>query len=187
MTKAHAQEQIEKGLDYFVCTQHKTCKTYGDLAKWVAPGTIKALECYMGLPGKTSNLLFDPVGMGTQAISISFCLNRFAAFFPTFEPMNSNLIRKQFHTTLIKQSREGKCLDLLSKVDAHSTSVAKAIYCTTTPAKHAKLGKYFFFEEVYGKPVHWPMQQKRHCFVSTCIGCNVGRGNIGSGSARCMH
>lgn len=82
--------------------------------------------------------------------------------------MNSNLIRKRFRTTLIKKARKGKCLELLSKVDAHSTTIAETIYCTTTPAEDAKLGKYLF-EEVCGDPVPWPVQQKSHALSADAL------------------
>ena len=41
---------LVEGKDYVVCALHKTTRTYGHLAKWLAPGTVEAVRCYLGLP-----------------------------------------------------------------------------------------------------------------------------------------
>ena len=47
---AHFQEQVDDGCDNIVCTTHKTSHLYGNLSKWMAPGTIESMKCYAALP-----------------------------------------------------------------------------------------------------------------------------------------
>ena len=54
----HVVDQTIKGLDYVVCRNHKTSCVYGVLAKWLAPGTVAAMECYAGLPRDGNITLF---------------------------------------------------------------------------------------------------------------------------------
>ena len=44
MDKAYVQQQLDANKDYLVCKSHKTAKTYGSIAKWVAPGTVAACK-----------------------------------------------------------------------------------------------------------------------------------------------
>jgi hypothetical protein len=44
--------------DFVVCSTYKTSSVYGDLAKWLARGTIKCVEIYLGLPRKTGYTKF---------------------------------------------------------------------------------------------------------------------------------
>ena len=49
LTLTHVKEQMRAGLDYILWrTQNGT--VYGDLAKWLAPGTVQAMHCFTCLP-----------------------------------------------------------------------------------------------------------------------------------------
>ena len=160
MKKAYVLEQLDAGADHLIWSNHKTAKVYGDLAKWIAPGTATAIRVYLGLDGKVSNLLFEPVRATTQHACVNYCLRRFGeVYFPGREAPACNLIRKMFHTSLMQMSQQGKVLDLLSKVDAHSKRVAKDVYTCATPGDDAQLGK-ILFEQVMKDPVPWPTTEE---------------------------
>ena len=81
---------------------------------------------YINLFGKTSELFLEP-SPGCSKVSIASHLRRGAKrYLPgcTISP-NVNLIRKQYHTMLLRLSREDKCMDLLSKVDALDVQFAE--------------------------------------------------------------
>jgi hypothetical protein len=52
MTLEHFSQQMAKGFDYLVCDVHKTSHVYGSLAKYLAPGTMAAMQMYASLPRK---------------------------------------------------------------------------------------------------------------------------------------
>lgn len=104
--------------------------------------------------------MFLEPSTGCNNVSLGYYLKMFALTYlqqSKIQP-SSNLIRKHFHTVLLRLSREDKLLDLLSKVDAHSKAVAKKVYCTTTLTDDAHLGK-MLFETLYGDPVEWPTSE----------------------------
>ena len=97
MTKDYVLEQLRKGSTCLVCPNHKTTQQYGELGKHIPEGTKQAMMCYIGLLGKSSNLFLEPALPGTAKVSISNCLVKFAAkYFPEYNHMNVNLIRKCF-------------------------------------------------------------------------------------------
>ena len=137
------------------CKDYKTAEHYGELAKWIAPGTRDAFEAYINLPGPSCPLfLQSSVGAGVP--SIGACLRRaWKTFITGFEPPATNLLRKKFHTDLIRMSRQGAALSLLKKVDAHSEQVALRVYTVSSVADDAKLGE-LLYKQVFGDPVPWP-------------------------------
>ena len=159
MLRQHVADQLDKGENHLVSDKHKTSDTYGRLAKYVPPGSWEAFQAYISLPGKKTDLFLEP-SPGCPKVSVASHLRRGARLYlpQCDDPPNVNLIRKQFHTQLLRLCREDKCMDLLSKVDAHSAEVAKKVYCTTTISDDAKLGK-LLFEALWGKPVDWPKVQ----------------------------
>jgi hypothetical protein len=160
MKRAHVEEQLKAGANHLVCHAHKTFDTYGALAKHIFPGTQQAMGVYVGLPGKRSDLFLEPPKQESHKVSISQHLKRFGAvYFPECMAPNSNLIRKQFHTQLLRTSRENQCMELMKKVDAHSAEVAKKVYCTTTAADDAKLGQ-MLYEQIFGESVPWPSHEE---------------------------
>ena len=159
MPRNHVEEQIALGKDYLLCPEHKTSDTYGTLAKYVPAGSMKSMAVYMGLPGKIKDLLLEPANSQSLQVSIAQHLQRFGKLFlGKDDPPNSNLIRKQYHTLLLRMSREGQAMDLMRKVDAHSAEVAQKVYATTTPSDDSKLGKALF-QQLFGEPVEWPSQE----------------------------
>eukprot|EP00974_Lingulodinium_polyedra_P101157 9799947-Lingulodinium_polyedra.AAC.1 len=107
-------------------SHHKTSDSYGELTKWVSPGTVEAIKVYLMLPGKKSNLLLEPAKKDSKMVSVAASLRRFgASYWPKFQPPACNLVRKRFHTALYKMARFNKAFELLSKVDAHSKEVAE--------------------------------------------------------------
>jgi hypothetical protein len=158
MLKEHVKSQIEKGLNYLECEpdHYKTGDCYGYLAKYIPPGTVEAFKAYLKLPGHDSPRFLKPLGTEQDTASVSKYLKKFGSLYMQLtDPPNSNLIRKQYHTLLLRYSMQGKVMKLLSKVDAHSERVAKQIYCTMTLADDAELGK-MLHEFLFGEPVEWP-------------------------------
>ena len=159
VTMAHVLEQLSLGLDYIVCDDHKTAKVYGDLAKWLAPGTIAAIRCYLGLPRRAGvETLLCPVGEYTSEVDIPSALRLFCArFFPTgCTPCKVNLLRKWYHTKLHGLATRGDTLlEILRVVDGHSASVANKHYILHGPADDAKLAKHLV-HALIGQTVPWP-------------------------------
>ena len=123
MSRAHVHEQFSKGLDYLVCMHHKTSHVYGNLAKWVAPGTEKAIETYLALPCRPGvHTLFAPASPDTKMVSIPKALDRFCQL---YLPANCtkptvNLMRKWYHTELCRLTRT--CPYLLHMVVARAAA-----------------------------------------------------------------
>lgn len=158
VTSQHFAEQIAAGKGFLECDTHKTARYYGTLAKHLAPGTIKALQVYASLPNKYTDLLLDPIRQSTKDASVHKALNKFGELFlPDTERPGVTLLRKMFHTKLIQMHREGQCLNLLAKVDAHSVNVAIDVYTVLVPENDAKLGK-LLYEQVMGAPMAWPSE-----------------------------
>jgi len=158
MTRAHMEEQAAASKDFLLCPEHKTNDTYGTLAKYVPAGSMEAMKVYCNLPGKTTDLLLEPASPQSLNVSVHQHLKKFGRMFLNEpEPPNSNLIRKQYHTMLLRLSREGGAMELMRKVDAHSVDVAMKVYATTTNEDDAKLGKYLH-EHLFGEPVNWPSE-----------------------------
>lgn len=157
MLAAHVREQLSAGKDFLICTVHKTMKQYGDVGKWLSPGTIAAITDYLTLPRPCDKYFLNAAkATGGKKISIAGCLRRFGAiYFTGFEAPTCNLMRKMFHTEMHKVSRLDECMELLSKVDKHSPKVAKDVYVVRSAASDAELGK-LLFKHVMGNPVEWP-------------------------------
>ena len=159
MLKSHVETQLLNRHDFFVCPDHKTSYRYGDLAKWIAPGTMRAIELYLTLHSGKSIYAFEHPTDPTKKITVSWYMQRFADIYcQKYQTPTVSLLRKQFHTVLLQKSREDACLALLSKLDAHSKTTARNIYCTTTPENDAQLGK-ILFSEMRGEPVAWPSDE----------------------------
>jgi hypothetical protein len=159
MLKCHMQEQLDKGLDFAVCTWHKTSHIYGSLAKWLAPGTVSAIKVYLRLPRDNKVITFlAPANDGVDRADVPHYLHRFAELFlPKRYPSPTvNLFRKWYHTELVRMTRsEERLLQLMQKVDAHSAKVAAKHYVLCTPADDAKLSQAMV-HSLLGEPVRWP-------------------------------
>ena len=156
LEKAHVFEAMHKNLDYLEFHWHKTSYVYGDLAKWVAPGTWKAIAVYLGLACHSSKFFLCPANEKTWTASVAYYLKRFCCkYLKDFGAVNVNLIRKLFHTALKRMERQGVHMNVACTVDPHSRPVAEQVYCCLNKEDDWKLGKQLF-EQVMGTPVEWP-------------------------------
>ncbi len=90
-----------------LCLQHKTVETYGADFKDGPSGAMEAVRVYLELPGKLNGLFLKVAKPLSKRVSFRQRLHRFAiCYLPDYAPSNCNLISKQFHTMLIRSSRE---------------------------------------------------------------------------------
>ena len=162
----HLDEQLSQGLDYILCTKHKTSRTYGDLAKYLSPGLVEALKSYRSLPRSSceGNLLLP--AKGGDKVSFQSCLRTFCSkFLPSDKTFPTvNLVRKWFHSTLVKLTdTKEKLKDLMVLIDAHSVAVQNKHYLLKDPADDVKLARQFV-KTVIGKTVRWPSDEEVNAF-----------------------
>ena len=158
--KQHFFDQIEKGLEYIICPDHKTARYWGELAKYLFPGTVEALKVYLALPGKLTDLLLEPVREGTVSADVVRSLKAFGAdFLPGFERPACNMIRKKYSSEYIQKTREGEFIKLLEKGDAHGSGVILDTYAITTAKNDATVGKKIHLM-VFGDAVPWPSPEE---------------------------
>ena len=159
LTLTHVEERFAKGSDFILCEEHKTSHVYGDLAKWLAPGTIAAMKVYMGLPRRPGFQRFlVPEGLGTERADVPNYFKRFCiAHLPADSTRPTvNLVRKWFHTGLARMSRtEDGLLKLMQAIDAHSAFVARRHYVLKTPEDDAAIAKSLVIA-MLGDTVPWP-------------------------------
>ena len=108
MLASHVTEQLNAGRDHLVCPEHKTSHVYGDLAKWIAPGTIEALKVYLKFPRRSKiATLLVPCDGTTEFVSVPKALHRFCQLFLVKDRTRPtvNLLRKWYHTELVRQTR----------------------------------------------------------------------------------
>jgi hypothetical protein len=134
MQRSHVKDHLDKHNTFLLCPQHKTVATYGTLAKHIPAGSWHAFRLYLDLPGKrTDRFIEPPTATSTQA-SVAGLLKRFGVIaFKTEDPPNSNLIRKMFHSCLLRISRDKDAI--------------------TTPEDDSKLA-HMLYTEVFGRFAH---------------------------------
>jgi hypothetical protein len=154
MQRSHVKDHLDKHNTFLLCPQHKTVATYGTLAKHIPAGSWHAFRLYLDLPGKrTDRFIEPPTATSTQA-SVAGLLKRFGVIaFKTEDPPNSNLIRKMFHSCLLRISRDKEAMRFMEKVDAHSEHIARKVYAITTPEDDSKLA-HMLYTEVFGRFAH---------------------------------
>ena len=127
MERESVQQKMLEGTNRLVCGKHKTCKYYGSIAKWVPPGLRQALLTYCKLPDKESDKLFEPATATCDSAKhfyIGVALKAFGRHYtPKHEHPRVNLIRKMFHSILLKLSREGEAMKLIGAADGHSAAM----------------------------------------------------------------
>ena len=160
MLRETVDEALSSGQDWLLCSTHKMSRTYGDLAKWIAPGVVQALKCYLSLPRRpTCSTLLVPCRATTEHVHVPNALWKFACdHLPSgdYSKPTVNLLRKYFHTILMDLSRsEEKLLELMKVIDAHSVSVARKHYVLRDPAKDANLAKQLV-KVALKETVPWP-------------------------------
>ena len=151
--------QMKKKKEYVLCQEHKTSHVYGELAKWLAPGTIQAMLKYAELPRRQHcETFFHPTIEGVRTVDVRHALKTFGErFLPECEQKPTvNFTRKWYHTKLMPMSKtEDKLLALMTRIDAHSPSIAAKHYVLQNPDHDANLAK-ILVEEVLGTTVAWP-------------------------------
>lgn len=158
---AHFQTQTEAGLDYLECNVHKTAKHYGDIAKWLAPGTHAALSCYAALPRLASvDTLLHPAG-AAKVVDIPNALrNGNRLFLPkdSIHPRSTQW-RKWYHSKLTKLvESEAGLAEVFRRIDGHSANVQRKVYVLKGPREDAKLAQHIV-ELGLGTTVPWPTDQ----------------------------
>ena len=159
MKKAHVQAQKAKGANHLLCRDHKTSATYGAVAKHIPGGSWEAFEIFMSLPGKKTDLFLEPYSVLSQTANVAGLLKRYGLLhFGGSDVPNSNLIRKMFHSALLKISREDGAMGVFEVIDAHSKKVARQVYTITNPEDDANLA-HRVFQEVLGDHVEFPWDE----------------------------
>jgi hypothetical protein len=154
--KDDIRRQLEEHPNRVVCTDHKTSKVYGDLAKWIAPGTLAAILAYLGMQFHTSDFFLSAIRDTTNFASVAYFLKKFCMiYFPFYPIINVNLIRKHFHTALIRRQNRKDMWKLLKKADAHSEHMAETVYTCLNEEDDSEFGE-LLFRSVWGDPVEWP-------------------------------
>jgi hypothetical protein len=163
MHRSHVQEQLGKASTFLLCPHHKTVATYGSLAKHIPEGSWHAFRLYLDLPGKlTDRFIEPPTATSTQA-SVAGLLKRFGVIaFKTEDPPNSNLIRKMFHSCLLRISRDKEAMRFMEKIDAHSEHIARKVYAISTPQDDSDLAHMLYTED---------FSRVTHTHTNTC--CHV--------------
>ena len=157
LTREYVEEQLSLNKEFIVCERHRTAEYYGSAAKWLAPGTIKAMKVYLTFPS-TSPLFLAPLSERGTHVSMSWCLRTYwAELGYSQRGPGVNLMRKMFHTKLcnkVNQLEEG-FTRLLERVHCHSSTIVKKVYRVRTPEDDSDLAK-LLYKAVMGEPVPWP-------------------------------
>jgi len=145
MSGAQVDKMITDGIDYLVCTEHKTSRTYGSLAKWLTPGVLEAVKIYRQLPRRPHVATFlVPASEGTARVSVphafaTFCSHKSATLKarPTV-----NLMRKYFHKKLMEATKDETSLkEMLTVLDGHSVKTIDRHYLLREPTDDVTLAK----------------------------------------------
>ena len=159
LTKEHFLNQMKRERDFVVCSTHKTSHIYGDLAKWLAPGTTQAMFEFLKLPRRDDVETFlHPATADTDVVDVHHALTMFASrVLPANrELLTVNLLRKWYHTRLMKLCRtEHDLMERIARFDAHSGATAARSYILLEPQDDAHLAK-ILVESVLETCVPWP-------------------------------
>jgi hypothetical protein len=144
------------------CTEHKTWKTYGDLAKWLSPTLIDYLLCYDSCPRPEGHsTFFVPAKAGAAHMSMQSALRTWCKrhIADGYTKPTVNDYRKHSHKALIDLTKtEEKLKKVLVIIDAHSKKTMEGHYLLKEPEQDAKLGK-MLAGVVHGTSPAWPSDQ----------------------------
>ena len=141
---------------FLVCPEHKTAVTYGAMSKHMPESSRIAFDLFCQLPCRKSQYFFEPPSEGSRVAATSALLKRFGIMaFGMDEPPTATLIRKLFHTVLLRMSREGDAMALMQQIDGHSAGIARRIYSVPTAEDDSKLAA-LLYTELFGAPVDFP-------------------------------
>jgi hypothetical protein len=152
---------IEEMSEVFMCKNHKTLKTYGELAKLITPGLLAALSCYNEAPRPDGFEYFlVPAVEGSKCVSISNALaGGCHRFLPDEEVWPTNLLTRKFvHKKLIALTKDEKKLkQMMVILDGHSLGIIDKHYLLKDPEDDIILAKALV-NAVFGTTVTWPTE-----------------------------
>jgi hypothetical protein len=176
MPAAHVAEQLAECKDFLVCPNHKTASTYGELGKYLAPGTLDAVKVYAALGSPSGKFLVPPKETSTR-VAVALMLKRFnKKYGPQYQNANVNLLRKWYHKEVVNPRNQNSVMKFMARIDGHSEAVAQKVYKTSDPEQDALFGKHLV-TAVLGDTVEFPSAQE----IQQC-GLAVGEVTVGEGA-----
>ena len=164
------EDVLQKQRYYVLCTEHKTSKTYGELCKRLTPGLFKAFELYSNFPRPCDcNTFLVPVNESTAKVSLPHALRSFCKMFLPDDALHPwyNLVRKWFHTMLMRMTADEKKLkELMKKLDAHSVSIQEKHYIIRSPEDDMKLADALI-ATIMKAPVKWPTWEQTTAYIES--------------------
>ena len=158
LTVQRFDAQMAKGVDVIACSTHKMSLVYGECSKWLAPGTVDAMTCYSALSRRDAATFLVAVPRGVTDVSVPGALHMCGLKYLPQEKTKPtlNLLRKWFHTRLMQMTApHSSLLELMQRVDAHSTAVGLKHYVMRDHTADAKLAEVLVMA-VLGPTVPWP-------------------------------
>ena len=146
MLRQRVAEAVAAGGDFVYVstedTEHKTVNTYGDLGRYLAPGTVAAINEYFDLP-KTSDRFLEPGPRSKNGnASVHTSLRRFCeVYLPGHAPPNTNLLRKWFPSSV--QHDLAKTKKFMARLNGQSLEMLEQTYLITSPEEDARIGQVF--------------------------------------------
>lgn len=168
MTKATVEASLRRDAWYLVCKKHKTSKTKGELAKYLAPGTRAALKTYLELPSRGARL-FEPVKKGSKdASGLARLSERFAKqyFKPGALHAVPTLMRKLYNDTLAVDEDAAIARRIVQELNAHTANVQEKHYVIRKALSQAMKGKALS-ETILGGSVPWPEEALLESIVAS--------------------
>ena len=150
---------LDQNSDHIVCSDHKTMKQYGSIAKVLTQGLLACLQLYAKLPRPEGfKYFFVPASANAEHFPFCTALKSFCRLFlgddhvaPTL-----NQVRKWFHKALMMLTRdEDRLKEIFVVLDAHSKAVQGTHYILRDPEDDVKLGKQLI-KTVLGETVTFP-------------------------------
>jgi hypothetical protein len=186
LTAAEANAELATGKGFVETDKYKTAKVYGALGMDVSPGSQAAMELYMDLPDKRTDLFLDPAMVKSKRVSVSSALHSFHhSRLHGYTPMTSTLFRKNLHTMVKDKKNQDRCMDFLCKVDKHRTSTGEKHYVVSNPKQDAETSK-LIFQSFMGDPVPWPslaeLKKMKRPYEDVIAKFSVGGEESGEGS-----
>ena len=176
MPATHVAKQVAEGRYFLVFPNHETASTYGELGKYLAPGTFEAVKTYAALGSSSDKFLVPPKETSTR-VSIAFMLKRFnKKYGPQYQNANVNLFRKWYHTEVVNPKNQDSVMKFMARIDGHSEAVAQKVYKTSDPEQDALFGKHLV-TTILGDTVEFPSESK----IQQC-GKAVGEVLVGEGA-----
>jgi hypothetical protein len=151
---------LEDKSDWLIAERHKTGRARGPCTKVLAPGTVKAIEIFLDLPGQSQCELFlQPARRTTKGSgqTVAKYITRFdKVYFGRVCHYGSNLCRKKDDSNAWEHA-----IDHYKKLHAwagmHSLPVTENTYVALTPRRKADIDRQLLSIEI--EPVGWPSDE----------------------------